>query len=76
MLPAASPVPLTVLVDSPPLALVKITLLVNPPTATGANCTTTLVVPKPATLKVAPDRIVNGPLTLAVPLLTAVPPSW
>jgi hypothetical protein len=68
------PVPVTVLVALPPLSVAKTTVLVNPLTLDGANCTNTLVELNPGTLKVAPDTIVNGPpVTVAVPLLTVVP---
>ena len=70
----APPVPLSRFVTAPPLAVVKITLFVKDPTTTGANRTTMLVLPKPATEKVAPDTIANGPVTLTAPLLAGVPP--
>src|SRR5712671_5265727 len=70
-----APVPATVLVALPPLAVVKMTLLVNPPTATGVNCTTTLLDPPGGSANVAPDRIEYGPpVTEATPLVTVVPP--
>ena len=66
--------PVTWLVELPPLAVTNITLLVKPPTEVGANFTTTLVEPNAGTLNVLPDRIENGAMAEAVPLLTAVPP--
>src|SRR5437870_9255112 len=52
-----APVPVTVLVELPPLAVVKMTLLVKPPAVSGLNCTVTLVVPPADTSKLVPDRI-------------------
>src|SRR6266478_6004769 len=70
-----APVPVTVFVDGPPLAVLKITVFVNPPADEGLNRTTTLVEPPGGTLKVLPDTTLNGgPDTVAVPLLTVVPP--
>src|SRR5437870_2612379 len=69
-----APMPFTALVELPPLAVVKMTLLVKPPAVSGLNCTVTLVVPPADTLNVPPDRIVYGAATVVVPLLTAVPP--
>src|SRR2546425_1225299 len=72
-----APVPVTALVEAPPLAVAKSTLLVKPPAATGANRTVTLVEPPAGTVNAAPDRMLYGPpLTVAVPLVTAVPPLW
>ena len=49
--------------------------MVKPPAPEGVNWTTTLVEPKPARLKTAPERMANGPpVTVAVPLLKAAPP--
>src|SRR2546425_2944587 len=70
-----APVPVTALVDAPPLAVAKSTLLVNPPAATGANRTVTLVEPPAGTVNAAPATTLYGPpLAVAVPLVTAVPP--
>jgi hypothetical protein len=70
-----APVPVTVLVESPLLGVEKTTLLVNVAALTGANRTVTLVEPKPGTLKLPPETIVNGPPpTVTVPLVIAVPP--
>src|SRR2546422_1954371 len=70
-----APVPVTALVEPPPLAVAKSTLLVNPPAATGANCTVTLVEPPAGTVNAAPATTLYGPpLTVAVPLVTAVAP--
>src|SRR6059036_353872 len=70
-----APRPVIVLVELPPLAVAKMTLLVKPPALPGANCTMTFVAPPPGMLKLLPDAIVNGPpVTVAVPLLTVVPP--
>ena len=69
-----APLPVTGLVADPPLAVVTTTGLVNPPTVTGANCTVTLVEPPTGTVKVAPVRMLYGAPTVAVPLVTGVPP--
>src|SRR3989442_7592676 len=70
-----APLPVTALVAAPPLAVAKSTLLVNPPAATGANRTVTLVEPPAGTVNAAPATTLYGPpLTVAVPLVTAVPP--
>src|SRR6266404_1472936 len=72
---AIAPLPRTVLVELPPLSLAKRTLLVNPPSVTGANCTTTLVDPPGAMSNAAPDRSVYGPpVTVATPFDMVVPP--
>src|SRR5258705_14024606 len=64
-----APVPVTALVERPPLAVLKITLLVKPPAVTGANCTVTLVDPPAGTLNDAPATIEYGPpVTVATPL--------
>jgi hypothetical protein len=70
-----APVPVTVLVELPPLAVVKVTVLVNPPALDGANRTTTFVEPPAGMLKELPEMALNGPpVAVATPLLTAVPP--
>src|SRR5881628_3607900 len=70
-----APVPVTAVVEAPPLAVAKSTLLVNPPAETGANRTVTLVEPPAGTVNAAPATMLYGPpLTVAVPLVTAVPP--
>src|SRR5882724_9488267 len=70
-----APVAVTVPVALPPLALANTTVPVNAPAALGAHCTTTLAEPPPDTAKVLPETTVNGvPITVAVPLLTAVWP--
>src|SRR3989442_1542501 len=71
-----APLPVTALVAAPPLAVAKSTLLVNPPAATGANRTVTLVQPATVTVPVPPGATVyglpavtaNGAAPLAVPL--------
>ena len=63
--------PVTRLVELPPLAVVKMTLFVNPPAVTGAKLTVTLVEPPGATLKAGPPTMVYGPpATVAMPLVT------
>src|SRR5205809_3836134 len=71
----SAPVPVTALVELPPLAVVKITAFVKPATDVGVNCTTTLAELPGGRLNEPPERIVNGPpVTVAVPLLIVVPP--
>src|SRR6266567_7865317 len=70
------PLPVTVLVELPPL-LVKITTLLKLPTLVGAKRTTTLVQPKPARLKGVPETMVNPGepgLIVAKPLVRDAPP--
>src|SRR5258708_37181234 len=56
-----APVPVTALVELPPLAVVKITLFVNPPAATGANRTVTFEDAPATKVNVPPTRWRNGP---------------
>ena len=49
--------PRTALVLDPPLAVEKMTLLLNEPALVGANRTIRLVEPKPARLKGEPERM-------------------
>src|ERR1041384_1371865 len=70
-----APVPVTVLVEPPPSALLKITVLVNPFVLVGAKLTTTFAEAPPANVNGLPDTTLNGPpVTVANPLLTVVPP--
>src|SRR6516225_2698506 len=71
----AAPVPVTRLVLLPPLPVVIATVLVKLPALVGVKRTTRLVAPKAGKLNGVPERIVNGPaLTVALPLVSAVPP--
>src|SRR5258706_13455142 len=70
-----APVPVSALVEFPPLALTNSTALVKPPTATGANCTTTLIEAPQTRLNVLPEIAANGPpVPVPVPLVTVGPP--
>src|ERR1051325_10541740 len=70
-----APVPTTMFVDVPPLAVVKIAVLVKSPSLDGANCMTTLVEPPATMSNELPDMMVNGPaVTVAMPFVIMVPP--
>lgn len=71
-----SPVPLTAFVTFPPFAVVNRTLLLMLPAPLGVNRTSTLVVPKLATVNGLPDTMLNGGLTAALPPVTGAPPKF
>src|SRR5208283_3581998 len=64
----------TPLVATPPLPELNTTLLLNAPAPAGVKLTTTLVAPKPGTVKLVPDTTLKGGLALAAPPVTAAPP--
>src|SRR5258708_3734927 len=69
------PVPITVLVELPALAVTKTMLLLKAPSLPGANWTWTLVELSAGRLKGLPDSTLKGPLpTLTVTLLAATSP--
>src|SRR6266404_708781 len=69
-----APVPVSALVLLPPLSVLTTTTLLKLAALPGAKRTTRLVEPKPGRLKGVPERMVKGPLAVAVPLLSAAPP--
>src|SRR6266581_3201023 len=70
-----APVPVTALVLSPALEVLKITWLLKLIALFGAKRTTRLVEPYPGRLKGVPERTVKGPPSReAVPLLKLSPP--
>src|ERR1041385_714551 len=70
-----APVPVTMLVLLPALLVVKLTALLKFTALSGANWTTTLVMPKPSRLNGVPEMMEKAPLlTVAVPLLKGAPP--
>ena len=71
-----APAPRTGLVTLPPLLVLNTRLLLEATSLIGANRTTTLVVPNPATVKLLPDTTLKGGLTLTVPPVTCAPPRF
>ena len=69
-----APLPITLLVTLPPLPETNTILVLKVPAVAGANCTTTLVVPKPPSVKLLPDGILNGWIVLTTPFVTVAPP--
>ncbi len=70
-----APVPMTMLEELPPLAVLNATRLVKLATVTGANCTVTFVEPPAGNVNGLPETIEYGPpVAAAVPLVTVLPP--
>src|SRR5258708_1560544 len=72
-----TPLPLTVFVKLPALAVLKRTLALKTPSAVGANWMTTLVEPCPGRLKALLPTTLKGPLpTVTTALLTSKSPRF
>src|SRR5882672_6722400 len=67
-----NPLPLTVFVKLPALAVLKRTLLLKAPSALGANWMSTLEELCPGRLKALPATTLNGPLPIVTTVLLAV----